>query len=257
MVLRRGSASPTTYYCLTQDASDISREGSMDKSCSRLLQVVVALTLFNLAQEGRTETYDDERFRVSETYIDEPGLESPRDYEEWSYEPSERGGSDGFESNLAEDGVDDATCEELKAAVPRGCNLSDPPKLIPNGCGAGATTGIVPDFLVVNGVPIERFGNLFTSACNLHDFCYGTSAQDKDECDIALGRDMLSKARDVIPERQWAYYERHVIVQASAFSAFLRSSTGSMFSNAAYGSAQLAAVCRSIYSAAVEANCEI
>ena len=229
----------------------------MDKSHSRLLQVVITLTLFNLAPDGRATTYNGDPVTTVGTRIQEPSWEPPRNYEEPTDDPGERSGSDGSGDDDSDESHDDAVCAAIKAAIPDGCNLKSPPPLVPNGCGAGVTAGIVPDFLIANGVPVERFGNLFTSACNRHDVCYGTLGKDKDQCDIALGIDMLNKAKDVITGRQWVFYESHVIVQASAYSAFLRSSFGSIFSNSAFGSAQVAAVCRSLQSAAVEANCEL
>lgn len=222
---------------------------------SRLLQVVVAAVLVSVAPDGRAETYDlpGVSAEVPDDYWEGADFESGYN---WEFDDSyERSGSGSEDPETDEE--KNAACDSITSGVPATCNLRYPPELIQNGCGTGATANIVPDSLIVNGVTVARFGNLFTSACNRHDTCYGTFGTDKETCDIALGVDMLNKARDVIPTYQWAYYESHVIVQAAFYSSFLRSSFGELFSNQAFEAAQIEGLCRKLHTSAVSAGCSI
>lgn len=230
----------------------------MKGSHSRLLQVVIAAMLINVAPDGRAETYDLPR--VGAQYPDDFWDDSAyfeADYSNWELndysEPSGSGNEDPDSSEAKEE--DQAQCDATVANAPEGCDVRHPPELVRNGCGTGATANIVPDSLIVNGTIVSRFGNLFTSACNRHDVCYGTAGTNKDACDVALGADMYRKAQDVIPSSQWAYYESHVIVQAGFYSAFLRSRFGKVFSNQAFQAAQVDGYCRMLNSYAVSAGC--
>lgn len=230
----------------------------MNGSRSRLLQVVVAAMLINVAPDGRAETYDLRGFTVTppDDYWDE-GAYFETDHDWYIDDIPERSGSGGDGSDNSDEGnyEEDAECDAMVSNAPEGCDVRHPPELIRNGCGTGATASIVPDSLIVNGATVIRFGNLFTSACNRHDVCYGTAGTNKDACDIALGADMYNKAQDVIPSSQWAYYESHVIVQAGFYSAFLRSRFGKVFSNQAFQAGQVDGYCRMLNSYAVSAGC--
>lgn len=232
----------------------------MNGSRSRLLQVVIAATLINVMPDGRAETYDHPTVRATQPddFYDDSGY-FEYDYDNWDFndysEPSDSG--DEEPADTGTDDEKDAECDAISARAPATCDLSNPPILIRNGCGTGATANIVPDSLVVNGIPVTRFGNVFTSACNRHDTCYGTSGSHKDSCDNALGVDMYNKAKDVIPADQWAYYESHVIVQAGFYSAFLQSRFGRVFSDQAFEAAQVDGLCRSLSSSAISTGCPL
>lgn len=228
----------------------------MNGGRSRLLQVVVAAMLINVAPDGRANTYDLSGVRavIPDDYYWE-GADFETDYN-WDTDVNpERSGGDGADNANEGTYEEDLECETIVANAPEGCDVRHPPELVRNGCGTGATATIVPDSLIVNGITVDRFGNLFTSACNRHDVCYGTAGTNKDACDFALGTDMYNKARDVIPSNQWAYYESHVIVQAGFYSAFLRSRFGKVFSDKAFQAAQVDGFCRMLNSYAVSAGC--
>ncbi|MBR3924663.1 MAG: hypothetical protein IKJ45_16210, partial [Kiritimatiellae bacterium] len=65
-----------------------------------------------------------------------------------------------------------------------------------NGCGSGWNTYLVPDadYSIIGKI----FGVDFEVACNRHDRCYGTCAENKNKCDRNLQSDMKSEC-DKIP----------------------------------------------------------
>lgn len=142
-------------------------------------------------------------------------------------------------------------CQFYKDSKPANCDLNNPPPRRVDGCGSGVTAGVVPDQLIVNGLPASSLGNIFTDACNAHDDCYAAdypnepgSLVGKEECDIKLGQQMLNDARIKIPSEQWAYYESHVIVQAAAYSLALQNQPTATFANSAFRNAREEGSCR-------------
>lgn len=149
----------------------------------------------------------------------------------------------------------EALCADLESTKPADCDVWNPPPMDENGCGSGATASIVPDVLIVDGVPVDRFGRIFEIACNIHDQCYGTFNADKGQCDANLGHDMVAEAKRQIPSDQWAYYERHVNFQAAAYSLFLSQEPGNTLSKSAFVKAQSEGSCRAHSGLLREYNC--
>lgn len=146
------------------------------------------------------------------------------------------------------------TCPSVLMSAPSGCDLNNPPPRTADGCGAGPTAGIVPDFLVVNGVG-AAFGNIFTEACNAHDHCYGEFKSGKHRCDAQLEVDMIAHARDRIPTAVWPVFEPHVRLQAAAFRVALEQPPIAWIAQSAYTAAQNEGKCRSVALAAAEYGC--
>src|SRR5690606_33804701 len=147
------------------------------------------------------------------------------------------------------------TCESVLASAPSGCDLRNPPPVTTNGCGAGPAAGIVPDLLIVNGVPAIQFGNVFTTACDDHDVCYGTFKVSKHTCDQNLESDMIQAARDRIPPLQWPIYEIHVRFQAALYRVALENMPIRLVSQQAYSAAQQQGKCRNVADAANHYGC--
>lgn len=149
------------------------------------------------------------------------------------------------------------TCPSLLASAPQGCNLAEPPAPTTNGCGAGPTAGIVPDYLIVNGIPAVQFGSMFTEPCNAHDECYGRFRSGKRHCDEQLELDMIESARQHIPWFQWMAFEPFVLAQASAYRRALESPPIALIARQAYDAAQVEGKCRAVADAAEAFKCEV
>ena len=224
----------------------------MKGSHSRLLQVVVAAMLLNVAPDGQANTYNLDP--VHATYpddYDEPTWYYDGNYDDWfSDDYDERSGSSGDDEPEAPDDPDvldtekQAECDAIALKVSSTCDLANPPVLTTNGCGSGVSTHLVPDYLYVNGAPIMRLGPIFTGACNLHDICYGTYGSDKESCDTALHSKMISNAKLGMTDFQWGIYGPYAKLQALGYSAGLQAPFISYFSGNAFDSAQLSGACR-------------
>lgn len=234
----------------------------MKGSHSRLLQVVVAAMLVNVAPDGRAETFNLDRVEASypEDYRDDSWSYDwdIDDYSVWDVNDySDSGsGSGGDTSDTVEVDVDKkAECDAIAANVSSTCDLMNPPVLVANGCGSGVSTYLVPDYLTVNGIPVLRLGPIFMGACNLHDTCYGTYGNSKESCDMSLHSKMISNARIALTDAQWSFYGPYVKLQAFGYSAGLQAPFISYFSGNAFASAQLDGACRYFAKKAEGAGC--
>lgn len=95
-------------------------------------------------------------------------------------------------------------CSYLRSQQPGGCSLSNPPSTPtydlswqPNGCGDGssgsnflnALVAAAGDYTGGTGLNHPAAGVTFTSACNNHDRCYGSSG-GKSTCDLNFRAEM-------------------------------------------------------------------
>jgi len=226
----------------------------MDTSSNRLLQVVVALALLNLAPDGHAKTYEGEPINVI-------GIREPRDFQdpvdEFQPERGDRGGSNDFGgTGVAPDDEEKAMeCAAIASKVDSSCDLANPPLMDPNGCGSDGSEHLVPDYLFVNGAPVLRLGPIFSGACNLHDVCYGTHGSDKEACDMILHDDMIEFAQLRMTSTQWLVYGPFVRGQAHAYSAGLQAPFISGLSGEAFRIAQLGGACRYYADKAEKAGC--
>ena len=235
----------------------------MDKSPARLLQVIITLTLFNLAPDGRATTYDDDRFVIVPPFDEPPvrePLEEPPDHGEFTDDGGDREGSDGSGGEFADEEAHDEEdrakeCAAIVAKVDASCDLENPPLIDPNGCGSGTSENLVPDYLFVGGVAAYRLGPIFRQACNFHDVCYGTYGTDKEACDMVLHDDMIDFAQFQMTPTQWFFYRSHVGSQAYAYSAGLQAPFLRELAGAAFENAQLEGACRYYADKAEKAGC--
>jgi hypothetical protein len=124
-------------------------------------------------------------------------------------------------------------CHVFREAAPAGCDLKSPPPLTTNACGA--QDGIdVPDSFIYGDVD-------FTSACNIHDRCYGTTGKSKETCDLGLETNMENACTDQYPGAWEAVQRNLCYTQANEYYVFLASGVGS---DAAFASAQVGGKCR-------------
>lgn len=229
---------------------------------SRLLQLVVAGVLLSQGGTTAATTYDDDTVTVPGSYWG--GTSTTFDYypeppdEVYDYDVYDFSG-DGYDSGGgdSEEPTQENTeyCEAIEGLVPPGCDLRNPPVLTVNGCGGGMFTYAVPDYLVVNGVPVFRLGAIFRDACNAHDTCYGTYLADKATCDAQLEQDMIGFARSELPSFQWYAYGAFIRMQAAAYSNALQTQPILSIANGLYGEAQLQGSCRAYAVRAAENGC--
>lgn len=226
----------------------------MHESTSRLLRVVVAATLISATPDGRATTYNNEIIQVTGQRLDD-GVDWYVDdyygYDDWELEdrsePSDEGDREPAEEQQAE-------CEAIKAKVDDRCNLSSPPLLITNGCGSEGSE-LVPDYLIINLVPVTALGPIFTDACNVHDICYGTYPADKTACDAMLYTNMVSFAKSDMSDFQWTVYQFHAVSQAYLYSNALQSPFLAGASGEAFDGAQADGACRYYSTKSREAGC--
>lgn len=224
----------------------------MGNGSARLLQLVVAAALLNAAPDGRANTYTVSPIRANiPDYGDEYEYEDEFDYNNWEFndysEPSE-GGDDEPDDTQGE-------CELIQAKAHATCDLENPPFLATNGCGSEGSAAVVPDYLIINMIPVYTLGPIFAEACNDHDVCYGSYPADKDACDMVLYTDMIEYARQGMTVLQWGVYRANVVMQASLFSRALQSPFLAGASGEAFGAAQLEGSCRYHAGKAHQAGC--
>ena len=231
----------------------------MKGSHSRLLQVVIAGLLLCPAQASAT-IYDDERVPVigDRTGIDYGSYFGGVSTDYYYRDIEERSGPDGSSGSGDEEPVSEdeqALCNAISALVSAECDLKNPPVLTVNGCGGGTSANLVPDYLLVNGVPVVRLGAIFSEACNEHDRCYGTYLFDKEECDASLTLDMIDFAKARMSSVQWLFYQVHVRVQAMNYGAVLQQAPIKAIADGLFASAQAEGACRAFAKNAKEAGC--
>lgn len=229
---------------------------------SRLLQLVVAGVLLSQGGTTAATTYDDDTVTVPGSYwggtsttfdyYPEPPDEA-YDYDvyDFSGDGYDSGGGDTTDSNE----VDQAVCDAIAAEAPEGCDPLHPPQFVANGCGGGMFTGLVPDYLLVNGTPVTRLGPIFADSCNRHDHCYAIYPGDKDQCDAKLGYDMVERARRLLSDLQWRYYERHVRFQAALYNTALQTQPTLTLANYFFNTAQAEGKCRNVATQLTDAGC--
>src|SRR5690606_24316793 len=110
-----------------------------------------------------------------------------------------------------------AQCDAIAAKVPASCDLKNPPVFVANGCGRVGDP--IPDHLMIEGLVLSDFGQIFTGACNKHDECYSTYGTDKEACDLSLYTNMMNDAERHMTKFQWTYFRSNVAVQALGFSS--------------------------------------
>lgn len=237
---------------------------TMARHHSRLLQLVVAGLLLGPVADATATTYDDYPiagvpgsgfFGGSSTTYEYYGGYTDFVLNDFDYSESGGGsGGDGDGGDTTTTPDEAALCSAISELAPIGCNLQNPPVLTTNGCGGGVFAAAVPDYLMINGVPVYQLGPIFRNACNDHDRCYGTYLMGKNACDDQLGVDMVEYARSQMSSTQWLFYRLPVRVQAMGYSNSLQTSV-LWISSGLYDTAQKNGACRSYSTQAKENGC--